>query len=141
MTPAAFDYQDPADARGWDDEDTRVDECVHGEHPIECASCTSAGFHAAVSGEGEDMQDMDKMMVERDDSEKRMIEDIGAWIAGASVNALRHAYFAIEREVERRRDEVAQEAKQLASFSKPPRATRKDAGMPRAEYKATKGAA
>ncbi len=76
---------------------------------------------------------------EQDKVEQRMAEDIGAWIAGASVNALRHAYFAIEREVERRRDEVAREAKQLEAFAKPVRATRKDAGMKREEYKAQKG--
>lgn len=61
MIPAAFDYQDPADTeRGWDDEDTRVDECVHGEHPIECSLCTSAGLIAAVSGEGEEHVTEDK---------------------------------------------------------------------------------
>ena len=133
-------FFDVSDAEGveleerWDDV-TSVDECVHGAHPVECSMCTSAGTIAAVSGEGGTVGDEDKT------AEDRMIEDIGAWIAGASVNALRHAYFAIEREVERRRDEVAREAKQLEAFAKPVRATRKDAGMKREEYKAQKGAA
>ena len=87
--------------------------------------CTSAGFIAAVSGEGGIVGDEDKTV------DDRMAEDIGAWIAGASALALRHAYFAIEREVERRKNEIAQEAKQLEAFDKPVRATRKDKGTTR----------
>lgn len=132
-------FFDVSDAEGveleerWDDV-TSVDECVHGEHPIECSMCTSAGFIAAVSGEGEDMQDPDKSHLTGNEKtvEDRMAEDIGAWIAGASALALRHAYFAIEREVERRKNEIAQEAKQLEAFDKPVRATRKDKGTTRA---------
>lgn len=135
MRAHAVSYFDVSDAEGveleerWDDV-TSVDECVHGAHPVECAMCTSAGFIAAVSGEGGEMPE------ELDTVDNRMIEDIGAWIAGASALALRHAYFAIEREVERRKNEIAQEAKQLEAFDKPVRKTRKDAGTTRKKEQA-----
>jgi hypothetical protein len=125
---------DISDAEGVELDGDRDEECPFDDEST-VVSEPDPWTLAAMSGEGGDMGDEDKT------ADDRMIEDIGAWIAGASVNALRHAYFAIEREVERRRDEVAREAKQLEAFAKPVRATRKDAGMKRDEYKAQKGAA
>lgn len=47
--------EEGVDLGDWEsDATTAVEElCVHGEHPIECSLCTSAGFIAAVSGEEE----------------------------------------------------------------------------------------
>lgn len=124
MIPATFDYQDPADARGWDDEDTRVDECVHGSHPIECARCTSAGFIAAVSGEGEDMSE-EELDVERE----RVLD---AWIETATLREIKRAEFKLANKVERIRAEAKRLAKELEQFEKPVRKTRSDAGTTRA---------
>ncbi len=135
---------DISDAEGVELDGDRDEECPFDDEST-VVSEPDPWTLAAMSGEEIDMQDPDKShQTGRDDDktiEDRMVADIGAWIAGASVNALRHAYFAIEREIERRRDEVAREAKQLEAFAKPVRATRKDAGMKREEYKAQKGAA
>lgn len=50
--------EEGVDLGDWEsDAETAVEElCVHGEHPIECSLCTSAGFIAAVSGEEEDVR-------------------------------------------------------------------------------------
>jgi hypothetical protein len=44
--------------------------------------------------------------------------------------------FTIEREVERRKSAIKQEAKELEAFDKPIRATRSDAGKPREKKEA-----
>lgn len=113
--------EEGVDLGDWEsDAKTAVEElCAHGEHPIECSLCTSAGLIAAVSGEEEDM-DQDTT----DDS-------IDQWIAQASVVKLKRAYFAIENEVARRKDAVAAEAKALEQFEKPVRKQRSDAGTTR----------
>ena len=124
MIPAAFDYQDPADERGWDDDDTRVDECVHGEHPIECSMCTSAGFHAAVSGEEEEM-------AEDNEKDPHINDNLKAWISRATLVELKSAKYAIERQVELRRADNERERKELEQFEKPVRKQRSDAGTTR----------
>lgn len=136
MIPASFDYQDPTDTeRGRDDETTSVDECVHGEHPIECSLCTSAGFIAAVSGEEETVEPP-----VFDGSNP--VFNVDAWVnTTEDIAELKRIYYAIERRRDQLQAKHDAQGKALASFSKPPRATRKDAGMKREEYKATKGAA
>jgi hypothetical protein len=76
--------------------------------------------YAADGGEENDMS-----------HEDGRIERIDEWIAGATVTQLKSAYFGIEREVARRKAEIASEAKALEAFEKPHRATRSDAGKPR----------
>lgn len=66
-----------------------------------------------------------------DDMGDEKIERIDEWIAGASVLELKRAYFGIEREVARRKAELANEAKELEQFEKPQRATRSDKGSKR----------
>jgi hypothetical protein len=114
---------DPSDVETeprWDDETTSVEECVHGEHPLECSLCTSAGLIAAVSGEGEDMQEADrnKLLVE-----VKLMET-------TDLVALR---YQIENELKRRVDEHEREAKaaRMALDNIKPRAKRKDAGTTR----------
>lgn len=158
MIPAAFDYQEPADTeRGWDDEVTRVDECVHGEHPIECSLCTSAGFIAAVSGEGDDMQDPDKShQTGREEYTSKMEEEecetqayAAALNAFGVVNERRLGSLLNALQIELRKraethEKLAKDARAaLGTIAQPikQRATRKDAGLKREEYKAQKGAA
>lgn len=119
---------DVSDAEGveleerWDDV-TSVDECVHGEHPIECALCTSAGTIAAVSGEGEDMSE-EELDVERE----RVLD---AWIETATLREIKRAEFKLANKVERIRAEAKRLAKELEQFEKPVRKTRSDAGTTR----------
>jgi hypothetical protein len=108
---------DPSDVETeprWDDEETSVDECVHGEHPLECSLCTSAGFIAAVSGEGEDMS-------EEQDGEEMIIK----WLDEARPSQLRRISYHIDNVIERRKTELAREAKELEAFDKPVRKTRR----------------
>lgn len=124
MIPASFDYQDPTDVeRGWDDETTSVEECVHGEHPLECSLCTSAGLIAAVSGEGED--DMEDTEDPGFDVQLRVL------LEGASDLQVMQVRYAVERE-EKRRVELAQATIRAFDPNAPnPRKTRKDAGTTR----------
>lgn len=92
---------------------------------------------AADGGEGESMSDAQEQQDAQEASQS--IKRIDEWIAGASLTELRRAYFGIEREVDRRKAENAQEAKELSAFEKPLRKTRSDAGRPRAPREATVG--
>lgn len=106
----------------WDDsETTSVDECAHGEHPIECSLCTSAGFHAAVSGEEEDM--------EPEITSEKFVESIAA-MSPMSLVSMRNA---IDAELKRRREALSRElaATEHALNGTAPRKTRKDAGTTR----------
>lgn len=133
MIPACFDYQDPADTeRGWDNEVTRVDECAHGSHPYECAMCTSSGFIAAVSGEGGHVEINTNLLDE---------ETVMRWLDDQRPTTLKRISYHIEGVAAKRKAEIARESKEWDEFEKPLRRTRKDAGLKREEYKATKGAA
>jgi hypothetical protein len=70
---------------------------------------------------------------ERDAYLEHVIEDFAR---EASAKLLRRAMFTIEREVERRKSAIKQEAKELEAFDKPIRATRSDAGKPREKKEA-----
>lgn len=148
-------YFDISDAEGVDFGDW-VEE--HEEERRELASLEAAGpwgdddtevsppdlslFDAADGGEENDMpglipkseqkfltQDDAGQADEREAYLEHVIED---FCHEASAKLLRRAMFAIEREVERRKSAIKQEAKELEAFDKPIRATRSDAGRPRA---------
>jgi hypothetical protein len=100
-------------------------ECIHGIDLLEpCAKCKPM---AATGGEEEHVQDPDRSHITAPGDTYSVDE----WIKTATTTELKRAYFAIDREVERRKAENAQEAKELATFDKPVRARRSDAGRPR----------
>lgn len=86
---------------------------------------------AAHSGEGDDMQDIDKMMGNQGAGYETTFE-IERWVANAPLLQLKRASILIDTQVERRKAENEAERKELEKFDKPVRATRKDAGRPRA---------
>jgi hypothetical protein len=104
----------------WDDV-TSVEECAHGEHPLECSLCTSAGLHAAVSGEGDDMTEDQQQEVTIAVEMMRTVELV----------ALR---YQIESELKKRAENYEREAKaaRMALDGIKPRKTRSDAGTTRA---------
>ena len=91
--------------------------------------CAASGWDREEQEAIEAEEAEERMHMSHDDGK---IERIDEWIAGANVTQLKSAYFAIEREVARRKAEVAAEAKALEAFEKPLRATRSDAGKTRA---------
>lgn len=131
-------FFDISDAEGveleerWDDV-TSVEECVHGEHPLECSLCTSAGLHAAVSGEGEDDMTMTAAEEHADAQVELMIDKFAD---EATVAQLKRAIYRIEHEVAKRKAENDRERKELEQFEKPVRKTRSDAGTKRARKEA-----
>jgi len=130
---AHADYQDPADTeRGWDDETTSVDECAHGEHPIECSLCTSAGFHAAVSGEEEDMSEEESTAEEREQQAYTEIMKLIDLLSPRRCGALRNVLEIKLRQDAEAHEKLARDARAaLAALGTRPRKQRSDAGTTR----------
>jgi hypothetical protein len=123
-------YFDISDAEGVElDGDRDDDECPFGDEST-VVSEPDPWTLAAMSGEEESMS-------EEQDGEEMVMK----WIDDARPAQLRRISYHIDNVIERRKTELAREAKELEQFDKPVRATRKDAGIKRAEYKAQKGAA
>jgi hypothetical protein len=106
----------------WDDV-TSVEECAHGEHPLECSLCTSAGTIAAVSGEGED--DMAEELKSDWNTQLSLLLD------EASDLQLKSARYAVEREEKKRLAMALETIRALDPDAPKPRKTRSDAGTTR----------
>jgi hypothetical protein len=127
-------YLDCSDVEGLDlgDRDDYELCGLCGEVPVDvpdslCASCKR--FDAAHSGEGDDMQDIDRMM---SDTETTFDMQLRLLLEDANTLQLKQVRYSLEREEKKRLEDAQATIRALDPKAPKPRATRKDAGRPRA---------